>query len=182
MSAQDIYSLDPWKLPRIALENKKLLPDGSGGLYFVFQHHNLLYIGKTDRSFKKRWASGSGNHHRERQFLQMDDISIACWERQEREKKLLELEDTARSIFRPLLNGTSVVRNPSTSEKLPVVLAEMLLIRQERLRMQDEAFAQLHDPKRPFAVADWSVLCPEVFTPEEISTGVINHSVDKTYT
>lgn len=102
----NIYSLDPWSLPRVAMESKSRLPR-SAGLYFVFQHNKLLYIGKTDISFYARWHFGDG-HHREAQLSEMSGVSIACWAVPERGKELLQLERAACHIFKPSLNGTKV--------------------------------------------------------------------------
>jgi hypothetical protein len=109
----NIFSLDPWKLDRIDIRSKHLLPS-AGGLYFVFQQDKLLYVGKTESGFNTRWHY-RGGHHREYQLLQMEEITIACWVRSETGKELHELEKQANQIFKPLLNGTPVTKGIVTT-------------------------------------------------------------------
>ena len=102
---ENVFDINPWQLDRVLIAEKHKLPQSSG-LYFVFQQDELLYVGKTERSFNVRWHL----HHRLDQLLEIQNVEIACWGCNEKGKALLTLESQAIKAFKPLLNGTRVPR------------------------------------------------------------------------
>lgn len=105
----NINDLDPWSLPRLGMGNLNELQD-LPGLYFVFKHSELLYIGKTETGFKSRWLTNKG-HHRLVQFLLIGGVEVACQHIESKGYDLRLLEDEAIARFSPLLNGTRVIHD-----------------------------------------------------------------------
>jgi len=100
--------VDPFSLPCVDLDDKTALPR-KPGLYFVIDGQRLLYIGRS-KDLNQRWKG----HHRYKQIKQMARFpQIAYLDCDD--ESLLWTEREIISRFKPLLNDTSVDRDPVTA-------------------------------------------------------------------
>lgn len=103
----DIKALDLSTLPFVAFAEREKLPC-KAGVYFLLLDNCPIYIGKTEckGGFRQRMKQ----HHRQQQFLDDAEITVAWLESDVRGEALVALENAAIAHFDPLLNRASTTQ------------------------------------------------------------------------
>jgi hypothetical protein len=114
------FEIDPFMLPRVALDDKITLPS-SPGIYFVIDGARLLYVGKS-KDLKGRWRG----HHRHKQIDAIADCpEIAFLE--VAGESLLWVERDLINRFRPLLNDTKMDAPKELTGPIDMPTSEQLI-------------------------------------------------------
>jgi excinuclease UvrABC nuclease subunit len=140
-------SIDPLKLPKILLSQRKNLPTVCA-IYFVLHENEIVYIGKAN-SLKHRWES----HHRLKEFKKMSgDIHIA-WLICDSLQFLDEIERLMIAQFKPRINGSSVeYATPRTTIYLEPELMEAL---EERAKQEKRTVSNMCNLLLEQAMSEW---------------------------
>jgi hypothetical protein len=92
-------------LPFVRIKDRLKLP-GEPGIYFAMFESQILYVGKSNKSLRKRWA----RHHKEMDLLSVGSVNIAYAVGMD-SQEINSLESALISIYAPPLNNAPVYSN-----------------------------------------------------------------------
>jgi hypothetical protein len=114
-SAIEARHINPWALPSVTLDRRQMLPR-SPGVYFALARTEILYIGKSGKSIKNRWAA----HHRLADLSCVREVRIS-WIEAWPTCDISKLERDLITLFSPVLNDGPVFNCPQNTESRPRV-------------------------------------------------------------
>jgi hypothetical protein len=139
-------NIEPWDLPCVSMSEKFKLPD-TPGVYFAVRGRVVVYVGVSEVSLKRRWAS----HHRTKTLEAMGGVSIAYCEYRGEDVK--DIEARLIDIFMPKLNNEPV--DPIPLNSIKVELAETKAeLTQAKAELERVNAAREAESKEAYAIID----------------------------